>query len=235
MHDFLGKPIIYHVINNALKFNFLDKIVVSTDSSEIHDYVIKNFVNIDVIDSGKASCGTERAFKYYLVNQKFDYYLSIPSDEPHIFPDEINKVVFNEVFRSQSVSSFYSNFYNSDDLCNPLSCKIVIYNNRMIYNSRAVIPIQKSGERLELNQYNKHVGIFIFPKELFMRKGMSMWSRNSDVESLEQNRFIDVNIPVLMYKIKHIGFGIDSPEQIKILEDRVRKLNEENNRINDDD
>jgi len=222
--EFLGKPILHHVISNALKLDFLNKIVVATDSEDIIDYVETNFIGVDAINVGKASCGSERSYLYYLSNKDFDYYISIPSDEPCIDPDEVNKVVSKFDFARHVISSFYSSFYSVDDLISLFSCKIVIYNNRMIYNSRAVVPIKRSGEGLKLEEYNKHVGIFIFPRDLFAVNGPSIWSKNSDIESLEQNRFIESSIPVMMYKIKHIGFGIDSSEQIGLLENRVRKL-----------
>lgn len=230
--EFLGKPIIHHVISNALKLNFLNKIVVVTDSDEIIKYVNKTFVEVDAINVGEASCGSERSYLYYKLNKEFDYYISIPSDEPYINPYEVNSVVSKIDFRTHIISSFYSEFYCIEDLVSPLSCKIVIYDNMMIYNSRNVIPIRKNGELLPLKEYNKHVGIFVFPKDLLGIKEHLLWSKNSDVESLEQNRFVELNVPVRMYKMRHIGFGIDSRDQIEILEGRV---NEENNRVNDDD
>lgn len=232
MNNFLGKPIIYHVIKNALEFLFLNKIVVSTDSQEIYDYVVKTFVGVDVVDSGKTSCGSERVFRYYSKVKSYDYYVSIASDEPCIDSNEVNYVVADINFEEDKVSTFYTDFYSEEDLVSHLSCKIVIYNNMMIYNSRSVIPIRKNGKLLDLSEYNKHVGIFVFPNKLLKEKGLSIWENKSDIESLEQNRFIEGNIPVRMYKMKHIGFGIDSPDQIIALE---KRMDEKDNRVNHDE
>ena len=132
MQNFLGDPIIHHVIRNALNFDFLEKIVVSTDSREIYNYVTENFIYVDVVNSGEVSCGTERIYKYYEKRPSYDYYISIPSDEPCIDANEINNVVANNKFNDDEISSFYSEFYCEDDLRSPLSCKIIIYNGRMI-------------------------------------------------------------------------------------------------------
>ena len=40
------------------------------------------------------------------------------------------------------------------------------------------------------------------------------------IEGLEEIKLVECGFKVKLHKIKHIGFGIDSPEQVKLLEDR---------------
>jgi hypothetical protein len=58
-----------------------------------------------------------------------------------------------------------------------------------------------------------------------IKQGKKLWgtwkSFTADETGLEQNRFIDFGLKVKMHKIKHIGFGIDSFEQVHILERRI--------------
>lgn len=228
LYPFLGKPIIGHVINNVLKLKFVNKIIVATEDKEIKDYVKENYPTVEVAMIFNCRCGTERTFQYYIKNQKFDYYLSFPSDEPCIDVQEINNL-WKQLSRNHKdeIVTFYSKFFCFEDLKSVLSCKIITSaNDYMIYNSRSIIPVDKSGNCISLDKYKKHVGIFIFSKELLMKKGRELWgswlSFSADITGLEQNRFIDYGIKVKMYKIKHIGFGIDSPKQVKILETRIK-------------
>ena len=92
----------------------------------------------------------------------------------------------------------------------------------MIYNSRAVVPVNKDGTYLNLEQYKKHVGIFVFPKRVFSEYG-NLWLNTTNLESLEQNRFMQRFVHVRLLEMRHIGFGIDAPQQIKKLEERLRE------------
>ena len=40
------------------------------------------------------------------------------------------------------------------------------------------------------------------------------------IESLEELKVVELGHRVKLHKIKHIGFGIDTPEQVKLLEKR---------------
>ena len=43
------------------------------------------------------------------------------------------------------------------------------------------------------------------------------------LEGLEQNEFLDLDLPIKDYRIKHYGFGIDEKWQLKELEKRAKK------------
>ena len=73
-----------------------------------------------------------------------------------------------------------------------------------------------------------HIGLFFFYTTLLERCGSELWSDwesdISDIESLEQNRFVDMGIPVKMIKIKHNYFGIDVKEQVDTIEKRRNEI-----------
>ena len=50
---FLGKPIIYYSIKNAIKSNIFDEIMVSTDDEEIEKIAIKSGANVPFRRSSK--------------------------------------------------------------------------------------------------------------------------------------------------------------------------------------
>ena len=228
---FLGKYIIDHVIENTLKLDFVNDVVVATDSFDITTHVRKKYQQIEVVHIHSACCGTHRVYKYYTLNNSYDFYLSIPCDEPVINPDEINNYVRKNRLMDSYITTFYTKFYNKNDLESPLSCKIVTDDHGfMLYNSRAIVPVQKDGTTLPLEEYKKHVGIFIFPNWVLQRFGQEFWSQSKDLESLEQNRFLQFNISIMTKEIKHIGFGIDVPSQIKQLETRMIDNETFNNR-----
>lgn len=222
---FMGETVLDHSIKNTLKFDFVDSIVVATDSIEISKYVKNKYPEVEVYMIDDACCGTHRVYEFYEIYPNYNWYVSIPCDEPAIDPNEINKTIKKIDLNKKQIITFYTKFFCKEDLFSPLSCKIVsCENDYMIYNSRAVIPVLKDGSFLPLEQYKKHVGIFIFPFYIFQKYQGELWTSSTDIESLEQNRFLQHNVKIKMYETKHIGFGIDLPEQIEILEKRIKEF-----------
>jgi len=224
-----GKTLLENSISIAKKLNFINKIVVASgnDDIRIKEICKKNKVDFLYIND-EVSCGTERVYHIWKNKEykNYEFYMVLPVDEPEIQPDEINKVwkehflTFKDNYR---ISTFYCDFYSKEDLIDIKSCKIITdKSDNILYTSRAVIPITKSGDIADLSIYKKHVGIFIFPNKLLEDHKLKIWTKNilSNLEGLEQNMFLGFNFNC--FKINHIGFGIDIKEQIKILEERVK-------------
>ena len=226
---FNDKALLQHSINIAKKLNFVDKIVVAhseVPSAEILRLCENNMIDIIHIKE-ELSCGTEKV--HYVKKNKnyknFEYYITLPVDEPTIDPEELNRVwkeeftYFKDNYR---ISTLFCDFYNEDDLKSNLSCKIITDgSDDILYMSRNVIPWNKEGKINDLSLYKKHIGVFIFPNKLLSDHKLDLWKENelSKSEGLEQNMFLSFNFNC--YKVKHIGFGIDIPKQIELLEQRM--------------
>ena len=205
------KRIIDHVIENTRKIDFVDAIIIGSDDEEFAKSLCDKYRFLNGYHiSNDVTCGSHRAYKFYLDEPDYDFYFSIPADEPCIDPNEFNKVFNRQTkFYTDEVITFYTRFYCIEDLVSPLSCKIVANDeNIMIYNSRNVVPVDKDGSYLPLIDYKKHVGIFCFSNEVFYNYG-DLWEYTTDIESLEQNRFMQGSFNVRLIEMKHNGFGID--------------------------
>ena len=113
-----------------------------------------------------------------------------------------------------------------EDAISNLSAKIVTDNNDFIlYMSRSVIPISKQGE-IDIKKLKKNVGVFFFKKsfltELKSKKNIKTYL--DKYEGLEQLRWLELGYKIKIIKINHYGYGIDIPEQIKLLEKRIKCL-----------
>ncbi len=221
---FDGDRIIDRMIDIAKKIDVIDDIIVATDDEDLGKELVKKH-GITGYHVSNACCGTHRAFNVFKLISDYDYYITIPADEPAIDPVEVNKILKESTLSDGEILTFFTRFFNEKDLFSPLSCKIVEGHNYMLYNSRAVVPVAKDGALLPLEKYLKHVGIFVIPVFIFERYG-NLWSYTPDTESLEQNRFLSAGIDVRLEEVKHRGFGIDVPEQIKMLEDRLHETRE---------
>lgn len=219
-----GERIIDIIIKNTLKFNFIQDVIVCSDDADFGKELAQEHPELKgYLAPIDACCGSHRAYHTWNYMPEYDNYITIPADEPGVNPDEINKTFSKINFNEGDIITLYTQFFNNQDLISPLSCKIVTDNkNNMLYNSRNVVPINKNGTFLELYKYKKHLGIFVFPKTTLERYNERLWLDSDDIESLEQNRFVQHNIKIKMFETKHIGFGIDVEEQIKLLEERLK-------------
>lgn len=222
---FLNKPILGRVIENCQKIGFVNKIILLTDSKEIENYVDQNYPSIEVEYQYNCRYGTEQLYRYYVKNKDYDWYLTIQSNDPCFPISDLNKMWQKIPKRKDELITFYTQFFCEEDLNSHLSCKTVTtIHDYMIYNSRSIIPIDVNGDTLSINSYKRHINMFAFSNELLEKQGRHLWGNwksMADITGFEQNRFIEHGIKVKLYRIKHIGFGIDTPEQIKILERRV--------------
>jgi 3-deoxy-manno-octulosonate cytidylyltransferase (CMP-KDO synthetase) len=228
---FDGERIVDRIIKIVKQIDLIDDIIIATDDEDLGKELVE-IHDIEGYHVSEACCATHRAFNFfkdgYCIESErkvtlptYDYYITIPADEPAIDPVEVNKILKESNLSDGEILTFFTRFFCEQDLFSPLSCKIVQGQDYMVYNSRAVVPVTKDGKFRPLEEYLKHVGIFVIPKDIFERFG-NLWDYTVDIESLEQNRFLQAGIDIRLSEVKHIGFGIDVPEQIKELEERVQ-------------
>lgn len=223
---YLKKPIIDHVIGNILKMKFIDKIVLVTQDKNIESYVKENHSKICIANVFGCRYGTEMLFQYYLRDQKYNNYLLFPNNDPNIDSLEISKLWRTMPKPVDEISTLYTKFFCFEDLNRSWSRKIITNSNDyLMYTSRSIIPVNESGEYVSLHHYKKHIGVYLFHKELLLKQGKSIWGKwvspSERITQLEENRFIDLGIKIKTHRINHIGFEINSSAQIKILETRI--------------
>jgi 3-deoxy-manno-octulosonate cytidylyltransferase (CMP-KDO synthetase) len=91
--------------------------------------------------------------------------------------------------------------------------------------SRSIIPISKSGE-INIKKLKKNVGVFFFKKNFLneLKKQKNIETYLDKYKGLEQLRWLELGYKIKVIKINHYGYGIDVPEQIKLLVKRVKCL-----------
>jgi 3-deoxy-manno-octulosonate cytidylyltransferase (CMP-KDO synthetase) len=215
--NFLGIPLIEHSLKLCKGLGL--KIIVTAPKEdyvkEVSDLQEKYGFQF-IPTSLDCKSGTDRIIE---ISQKIkdNYYILIPADEPLIDKEEFKRVLYRE--QLDDFNLCYSDFYCEEDCVSNLSAKIVSTNDDyLLYLSRNIIPIKKNGE-FDYKDCKKCTGIKIFSyngiKKLYEGK-----TKLDKIEGLEEIKLVELGYKVKLHKIKHIGFGIDIPEQIKLLEDR---------------
>jgi len=216
---FKSKALLTHALSLANKIS--NNVILTsphTDFLKVRS-IIKS-ENYEFIESSEScNSATDRVLEIYKL-LKGEIFITLPIDEPSIDPEEVNRV--SKMFKGDC-ATLYCDFYDLSDALSPLSAKIVLdVNDYLIYISRAVIPLGKDGE-INSSTLKKNVGVLFFSRQFL--EGFSKHNTETCLdrfEGLEQLRLLELGFKIKAFKIKHVGFGIDVPTQIKKLEERMR-------------
>jgi 3-deoxy-manno-octulosonate cytidylyltransferase (CMP-KDO synthetase) len=222
--NYKGQSLLTHAVRNARALSPI-RVVVTGPREDLAVVQSRN-VDLDGVHlmPSPGSCGsaTERVVS---LRNAFEtpFVLSLPVDEPEVRPDELRKAVdASQGLDGADVLTFWCPFFSDDDYRSPLSAKIITDpNGRILYMSRAGIPVTKAGEGIADNA-KKNVGAFLFPKTVLDRLSALDETPTAldKYEGLEQLRWLELGFAVKTVQINHIGFGVDVPEQLVLLERR---------------
>jgi CMP-2-keto-3-deoxyoctulosonic acid synthetase len=218
-----GKPLLRYIYDKAKQLTA--NVVIAIDDQKEAGKVERMCGQAKVFVDPEPTCAMERVYSYFVKNSHHDMYMSWPVDEPEIQVGSAAGALV-EAHRSSIPTSCYCQFWDREVLESNLSCKVTTSNNLFVYSSRSIIPGRKDGKHREPHEYKKHVGLFFFPHSWLTLHGGHFFSHKGEterLESLEQNRFADLQMPLRMVEIKHLGFGIDQVWQLQALEDLVSK------------
>jgi 3-deoxy-manno-octulosonate cytidylyltransferase (CMP-KDO synthetase) len=222
---FRGLPLIEHALASARR---LAETVVLTGPAEDLDRVTTALPAIRGqarLVPSPAACrsGTERLVAIF-PGLDARLFLTIPVDEPTLDAGEIARALRTPgLFDGSGIVTFTCPFFAPQDYLTPLSAKVVTDRaGRLLYMSRAAIPVRKDGT-VDPAALGKHVGAFVFTRDALEKLATlaGVPTRLDRLEGLEQLRWLELGLSVSCVPIRHIGFGIDVPEQLALLEERM--------------
>lgn len=212
-----GKPMLWHVYNNAIKAKGLDYVVVAIDNDRIKrvcDYYKINYI----MTSKKHETGLDRVAEVAKLIHA-DNYIIIMGDEPLLKPKDIEKIIDN--INNEQVVLAISEFKNSVDVVNWTNIKIVLNDDDYVmYMSRNPIPYPKSN--VDYSFY-KQVGIMGFKKDALLDYTTENRSKLEKIEDIEQLRFLNMNIKIKAIKINTDAMSVDTPKDVI----RIKKMMED--------
>ncbi len=218
----LGKPMIWHVYENARKCPQLEDIALATDDKRI-ERVARDLGIKTVMTRKNHQSGTDRVFEAAcrLGLPKDSVIVNIQGDEPAMHPKMITALVAPFSDPGVEVATLACPI-DKIPAQNPDQVKVVLAKNKdALYFSRAPIPWPRDAAR---GKFYGHIGIYAFRFNTLKRFVSLPCGKIEKIEKLEQLRLLENHIPVRVVVTKHKSIGVDRPEDIPKASQMIKQL-----------
>lgn len=204
------KSMVQWVYERARQSPLLNGLFVATDSERVRQHCLDR--EIPVIMTQQHSCGSDRLCE---VTQKTDgdIYVNIQGDEPTISPHHI-ELLLGPILAGEGEVSTLKVAIDRTAADNSNHVKVVTdRRGRALYFSRYPIPFDK--DATSDVQHYKHIGLYGYTRAallLFHKLPLSPLER---AEKLEQLRFLENGVTVIVAETALDTIGVDTEEDLK--------------------
>jgi 3-deoxy-manno-octulosonate cytidylyltransferase (CMP-KDO synthetase) len=210
-----GKPLIQWVWEAVLASGLFSDVIIATDS-ELILRAAASFGALGVSTNRYHRSGTDRVAEVvkYL---DCDIIVNVQGDEPLINREALSALL--ECFEDPKtqMASLMTRFKDTKDIKNPNAVKVVCdTKGKALYFSRSVVPYDRDG--LDNITYYRHIGVYAFRRETVLRFVSLPMGLLEQAEKLEQLRALEHGIPIRMVETEYQGIGVDTPEDLKMVE-----------------
>jgi len=216
-----GKPMVQWVYERASQAELLNEVIVATDDQRIFNAAQK-FGGRVVMTRNDHPSGSDRIAEVAATSDA-EIIVNIQGDEPLIEPAAIDlgvKILLDHP--AAQVGTLVRPLRDTADLRNPNIVKVALaQDHTALYFSRSAIPFccgaQTDAEWLQQHMYFKHIGLYIFRRDMllqFVKWPVGVLER---VESLEQLRLLEHGVKIHVAVTEYEARGVDTPEDLEIL------------------
>lgn len=205
--DVGGKPLIRRVWENAIKLKNVSEVVVAADSEKVMEVMKDAGCFLTPV---KLSSGSDRV--YWTANKYYtdaDIIVNLQGDEPFIDTEMVDELINLTASCDAGLCSAYFPVSAVTAMRSDVVKVVVNKNDEALYFSRSPIPFKA-------NIYNKHIGVYVWKREMlekFHRWGTSPLEK---IEGLEQLRILENGHKIKMLKSPLDSLGIDTYEDISL-------------------
>lgn len=222
-----GKSLIEWVWLRVRECKTIDELVVATDDERIMEACAK-FGATAIMTNPDCPSGSDRIAEVIKTYPGFDIIVNVQGDEPLIDPTVVDKCVQSLLDNKDvDVSSAMIQFPSWESAVSPHANKVVTRSNGdAMYFSRSIIPSNARMTDSELAATPppfKHLGLYVYRRKALEDFVQLSPSRYEIIEKLEQLRFLENGYKIRMIETLHDSIGVDTPEDIPIVEQLLKK------------
>ncbi|MBI2204799.1 MAG: 3-deoxy-manno-octulosonate cytidylyltransferase [Candidatus Rokubacteria bacterium] len=209
-----GRPMIAHVFAGARRAASLDHLVVATDSKDVQDACAAHGIPA-VMTSPDHPSGTDRVWEVARTHPA-DVYVNIQGDEPLISPAHIDALVrpFHERPATQ-VATLKIRATDEEAQSRTVNKVVCDLDGRALYFSKWAVPFDRDNRGVV--RY-KHIGLYAYRAAAL--EAFHGWppSPLEITEGLEQLRFLEHGVPIVVAETDQPVIGVDTEEDLRAVE-----------------
>lgn len=215
-----GKSMIVRVVEQALKCNEINQVIVATDDDRIYSHLADRKIPVFMTSPHHAS-GTGRiaalALSLWRSNLP-DVIVNLQGDEPFVDPDQIGTLVRMFSNPDVNIATLIKPIESYEELFNPNIVKVVVSAGKTAtYFSRWPVPFFRDipeSEWVFKHQYYKHIGIYAFRGKTLSALSKLKPVNEEKAEKLEQLRWLSWNYQIHLEITHYDSIGIDTPDDL---------------------
>jgi 3-deoxy-manno-octulosonate cytidylyltransferase (CMP-KDO synthetase) len=210
LRDIAGKPMLYWVYRNARRSPLLTELIVATDSEKVRRFCLEQAIPVTMTEQHPS--GSDRLHEVMLRTDG-DIYVNIQGDEPMLRPDHLDALL--APFRSgEAMVTTLKVAIDNATAQDPNAVKVVTDNSgRALYFSRYPVPYDRDGSGKV--QYYKHLGIYAYTRAALALFHSLPQSSLELAEKLEQLRFLQNGVPIIVAETPHDTIGVDTEADLE--------------------
>lgn len=214
LREIAGRPMVCHVWERVSKSGRLHDVLVATDSEEVAA-VCRRFGIPALLTSPDHPSGTDRVWEV-AQHRPADVYVNVQGDEPLVTPGHVERLVEPFLARPDTRVSTLCIRATPEEEPNPNVNKVVRdASGRALYFSKHPIPYDRDG--IGAVRY-KHVGLYAYRRDALEAFHRLAPSPLEQAERLEQLRFLENGIPILVTETDEPTIGVDTEEDLRAVE-----------------
>lgn len=215
MEDLAGKTIIRRTYEGTLATGLFADVFVATDSELIYNEIVSHGGKA-VMSVKEHESGSDRIAEA-VRDIEADIVINVQGDEPFVSKENLEKLISifkSDVEKQVDLASLMTPINEWEVIENPNNVKVVVdETNTALYFSRSVIPYPRDKEVKV--QYYQHIGVYAFRKQALLEFTTLPMKFLEASEKLEQLRYLEYGKRIKMAETKHLGIGIDTPEDLE--------------------
>lgn len=208
-----GKPMVWHVWNQAKKTNNINRLIVATDDNRIYDACHQYGIE-STMTSENHKTGTDRVAEV-AGRIDGDVFVNIQGDEPLIDPNGIDRIIL-EIIKSdkEDIVNAFSAITDMGDIVNGNVVKVITsIDDYALAYSRSPIPYPKESNP----KYKRQIGLYAIKRDVILKFSSLSRGYLELSEGVEMFRYLENG-----YKIKMVEISDNGSIPVDVADDILR-------------
>jgi len=210
LRNIAGKAMVHWVYERARQSPLLNDLIVATDSAEVQSYCSAHAIPVTM--TGRHPSGSDRIHEV-MERTDGDVYVNIQGDEPTLGPDHL-ELLLQPILAGEAEVTTLKVAVDEVAARDPNNVKVVTdEKGHALYFSRFPIPFDRDGNGGV--KYYKHIGLYAYTRAALALFHQLPQSSLELAERLEQLRYLQNGIPILVAETPHDTVGVDTEADLQ--------------------